>query len=153
MQELDRDQGFFDWLRGVSNQYGDAMARWGEAVHDAVAQSNRDGSIETLLAATDATITKLVDALIEIGARHEAPQSPRGAAEVLVTLERLLGTSAELLREARPQIAAHGPAALAALAPRISELRAMEADVEASTEQMWERLTDKFGDPGAPDKE
>ena len=152
MQELDQDHEFFDWLRGISNRYEQAMTSWGQAVHDSVSGSDGSRSIATLLAATDTTIDRLIDALIEIGRRHDLPRAPHGADEVLVALEQLLGTSAELLRTTRPGIASEGMAALSALAPRIAELRALEAEVEASTERMWGELTDKYGDPGRPEE-
>jgi hypothetical protein len=152
MQELHADRDFFDWLRGISGDYGEAMAAWGQEVHDAVA---RPAGIavavpERLLQATDATVERLVQSLVAIGARHDDPQMPQGAAEVLEALDRLLGASAELLRGARSGLEQQGLAAVSVLAPSIAELRRLEAEVEHRTEPMRDRLESTFGDPGAP---
>ena len=148
MQELHADRSFFDWLRQLSAHYGDAMAIWGQVVHAAVA----DGAegLAALITATDSAIDRLVALLMAVGARHEAPNTPKGGDEVLDALDRLLGASADLLRDARSGLAREGISALGALAPRITALRAFEGEVEAATGRIQERLADTYGDPGKP---
>jgi len=146
MQELHADKDFLDWLRRVSSIYGDAMAVWGEAVH----QASGGGSLDDLLTATDGAVARLVDLLMAIGSRHDAPSTPEGGEHVLEALDQLLGASAELLREARAGMVSGGIGALATLAPRITELRTLESDVEQTAEGMRDRLSDTYGDPGAP---
>lgn len=150
MQELSADKDFFDWLRRISSEYGDAMAAWGQEVHDAAAASDGAGTSGRLVAATDTAVDRLVQTLMAIGRRHEEPDSPRGSDDVLNALDRLIGASAEILREARQGLAQQGLAAIATLSPRIGELRELEAEVERRTEQMRGRLESSFGDPGAP---
>ena len=52
--------------------------------------------------------------------------------------------------DARAGLAATGLEALPALAPRITNLRALEAEVEQATDAMQSKLDDTYGDPGAP---
>jgi hypothetical protein len=149
MQELSAEKSFFDWLRGISSGYGDAMAAWGQQVHDAAANGSPD-SVRRLLQATDMAIERLVQSLVAIGSRHDDPATPNGGGAVVDALEKLLGASAELLREARAGIEQSGVPALAALSPRIAELRTLEAVVERATEQVRDRLEDRYGHPGPP---
>ncbi len=150
MQELHADRDFFDWLRGISSAYGETMAAWGQEVHDAVAGGISAVVPERLLQATDTAVERLVQSLIAIGARHEDPKAPNGAAAVLEALDRLLGASADLLREARTDLEQRGLGSISTLAPRIAELRGLEAEVESRTESMRARLESSFGDPGPP---
>ncbi|MHB8574949.1 MAG: hypothetical protein ACYDCQ_06400 [Dehalococcoidia bacterium] len=145
MQDLHTERDFFAWLSRISALYGDAMAAWGQQVHDAVAGS---AASQQLLDATDAAVDRLVEALVSIGRWHEQPDTPSGGVEVLQTLDSLLGASAELLRDARGRMAQEGVAALSALAPRITELRALEGDVERATQRVRDALEDRYGDPG-----
>ena len=149
MQELHADKDFFDWLRTVSREYGEAMTDWGQHVHDAVADGGVIG-VQRLLTATDAAVERLVDALMVIGRQHDAPGTPKGGAAVLDALDRLLGASADLLRDARAGLEEQGLPAIATLSPRVTELRGLEADVEQQTEGMRGRLESTFGDPGKP---
>ena len=149
MQELHTERDFFDWLNRISALYGETMATWGQQVHDAVA-----GRIQPhqVLEATDAAVNRLVEALMSIGAWHDrTDDTPGGGAEVLHALDQLLGASAELLREARSHMATEGLRGLAAVAPRIAELRTLEADVEQATEQVRNKLESRFGNPGEPE--
>lgn len=148
MQELHTDRSFFDWLKQLSAQYGDAMAAWGQAVHVAVA-GDAEG-LTDLLAATDTAIDRLVRLLMAVGARHEAPDTPKGGGDVLDALDRLLGASADLLRDARAGLEREGIGALGTLSPRITALRAFESEVEAATGRIQDRLADTYGDPGKP---
>jgi hypothetical protein len=150
MQELSAEKSFFDWLRGISSEYGETMAAWGQQVHDTAAANAGGDTLSRLAAATDTAVGRLVEALMTIGRRHEDPELPRGGADVIEALERLLGGSAELLREARAGFDAQGLAALAALSPRIAELRTLEAEVEQATARMSDRLEDTYGNPGKP---
>ncbi|HLZ73179.1 MAG TPA: hypothetical protein VKV26_25015 [Dehalococcoidia bacterium] len=146
MQNLRADRTFFDWLRQISAAYGDAMAAWGQAVHDAAA----GGAAVTLLTATDSAIERLVQMLISVGQQHEAASTPEDGHGVLDALDQLLGASVDLLREARAGMEQQGVAALAALASRIAGLRALESGVEQAAEQMRDRLGDAIGDAPAP---
>ncbi len=151
MQELSAEKSFFDWLRAISSGYGETMAAWGQQVHDTAAANGEGETLARLAAATDAAVSRLVEALMAIGRQHEDPQLPRGGGEVVEALERLLGASAELLREARAGFDARGLAALAALSPRIAELRTLEAEVERTTARISGRIEDTYGQPGEPE--
>ncbi len=146
MQNLRSDRAFFDWLRQISGAYGDAMAAWGQAVHDAAA----GGALPALLAATDNAIDRLVQMLMTVGQQHEAATTPDDGHGVLDALDQLLGASVELLREARTGLEREGIAALAALSSRIAGLRALEGGVEQVAGRMRDRLGDAIGDSQAP---
>jgi hypothetical protein len=146
MQELFSERAFFDWLERVSSLYGDAMAAWGQAAQSAAAAADT----EPLLIATDTAIERLVGALIEIGGRHDDKRIPMQGMLVLSALDRLLGGSVEFLEDARAGLRESGLSVLPALAPRVADLRALEAAVEQATDAMQEKLDDTYGDPGAP---
>jgi len=146
MQELAADKDFFDWLRIVARAYGHAMSSWGQHVHELAAKSSPE-ALQTLIAETDATIEGLVGLLVNIGRRHEDPKTPGDGHAVLDALDRLLAASADLLRDARTGIEQRGVGALAALAPRIDGLRALEAEVERASLRLSGQVTDVFGEP------
>lgn len=147
MQNLRADRAFFDWLREISTAYGDAMAAWGQAVHDAAS----GGVSPALLSATDNAIDRLVQMLISVGRQHEARTTPDDGHSVLDALDQLIGASVELLREARAGLEREGIAALAGLAPRIAGLRELEGGVERAAGQMRDRLGDAIDDPTGGD--
>ncbi len=142
MPNLRADRAFFDWLRQISTAYGDAMATWGQAVHDAASA----GVSPALLSATDSAIDRLVQMLMSVGRQHEAPTTPDDGHDVLDALDQLLGASAELLREARAGLEREGIGALAALSPRIAGLRELEGGVERAASRMRDRLGDTIAD-------
>jgi|SRR5579883_3119508 hypothetical protein len=146
MQDLVAEKDFFDWLRHVSRAYADAMASWGQRVHDTVARGTPE-SLEALIAETDRATDRLVGILMAIGARHDDRRTPAEGHPVLDALDRLIGASAELLREARSGIERQGVQALAALSARIVELRSLEADVEDASKRLSGRVTDSYGRP------
>lgn len=148
MQNLSSERAFFDWLQRISAMYGEAMAAWGQAAQSAAAGAATDD----LLAATDAAIERLVGGLMEIGRQHDDRGVPEQGTLVLVTLDRLLGGSVEFLEDARAGLREGGIAVLAQLAPRVTQLRALEAAVEQATDAMQGQLDDTFGDPGAPSR-
>ena len=150
MQELHADKNFFDWLRRISSEYGDTMARWGQVVHDEVAANGGAGVPQQLIAATESAVDRLVGLLLAIGRRHDHPNNPHGADGVLDALDRLIGTSTELLRDGREGLGQRGLGAIAGLSPRIGELRDLESEVERRTDEMRTRLENSFGDPGTP---
>jgi hypothetical protein len=145
MQELFADKDFFDWLRNVSRAYGNAMSAWGQQVHDAVPHGSQ--ALPSLIHETDAAVDRLVEMLMAVGARHENPGTPRDGHAVLDALDRLLGASAELLRDARNGLQLHGMSALSALSPRIAHLRDLEAEVERTTRQLTGEISDVYGRP------
>lgn len=142
MQNLRADRAFFDWLRQISTAYGDAMAAWGQAVHDTAS----GGASAALLTATDNAIDRLVQMLMSVGRQHEARSAPDDGHGVLDALDQLLGASVELLREARTGLERDGIAALAALSPRIAGLRELEGSVERAAGRMRDRLGDALDD-------
>jgi hypothetical protein len=146
MQELFSEHTFFNWLEQISSMYGDAMAAWGQAAQQAAAAADP----APLLAATDATIERLVAGLIEIGGQHDDKNIPSQGMLVLSALDRLLGGSVEFLEDARAGLRTSGLDALPTLAPRVADLRALEHEVEQATDAMQEKLDDTYGDPGAP---
>lgn len=146
MQELFDEKNFFDWLRSVSRAYGNAMSEWGQHVHQAAARGTPD-AVSALLAATDAAVDRLVGMLMAIGRRHDDSTTPEDGHLVLDALDRLIGASAELLREARAGLAQQGIAALASLSARIADLRTLEAEVESASQRLSGQVTDTFGRP------
>lgn len=146
MQGLFSEREFYDWLERLSAGYGEAMTAWGMAAQ--VAAAGGPGDSTALLGATDSAIDFLVAGLMEIGDRHENPRLPRSGMLVLETLDRLLAASVEFLRDARTGLQERGLAVLSTLSPRVSSLRALEADVERATDEMRGKLDDSFGTPG-----
>jgi hypothetical protein len=146
MQELFAEKDFFDWMRAISRAYGNAMAEWGQQVHLAVS-APAGSAIADLATATDAATDRLVSMLMAIGRRHEDAGTPRDGHEVLDALDRLLGASAELLRDARAGLTREGIGALAALSPRIVELRTLEAEVERASARLSSTISDLYGRP------
>ena len=148
MQNLFSERAFFNWLQRISAMYGEAMAAWGQSAQRAAAS----GSSDELLSESDRAIEQLVGGLMEIGRKHDDRGIPEQGTLVLVALERLLGGSVEFLEEARARLADGGITVLAELAPRVSQLRALEAEVERATDAMQEKLDDTFGEPGRPER-
>jgi hypothetical protein len=148
MQNLFSERAFFDWLQGISAMYGEAMAAWGQAAQRAAAS----GTSEELLTATDSALESLVSGLMDIGRQHDVRGVPEQGTLVLVSLDRLLGGSVEFLEDARVRLREGGIVSLAELAPRVGELRALEAEVERATGAMQDKLDDTFGEPGRPER-
>lgn len=146
MQNLYSERAFFDWLQRISAMYGEAMATWGQAAQRAAA----GGTTDDLLAATDGALERLVGGLMEIGRQHDDRGIPEQGVLVLGALDRLLGGSVAFLEDARERLREGGVATLAQFASRVTELRALEAEVEQATDAMQGKLDDTYGDPGQP---
>jgi hypothetical protein len=147
MQDRFAEKDFFDWLRAVSRDYGNAMAEWSRRIQSEAAGADTNG---VLLSATDAAIDRLVALLMAIGHRHDDRETPREGHAVLDALDRLIGASADLLREARGLLESYGTAALSQLATRIGGLRELEAEVESASLRLGGQIRDTYGEPETP---